>query len=1105
MARPLRFVLYYLAAFVLLPIFSVFQGVERTSVAYQGLHPSSPSPALLEKWRQEGLSMPDFSAWAARGIDQTRSVTTQPKGTFKLLVVAVDFSDNTWQVAPGFFDSLIFTPPAPGVVSVSNYYYEVSYGALNLVTLDFPGSLWWKQAPLPYNGSMGYVNPDGVAGTLDDYGWGPYPQNLQGLVEDILWMIDPLVNFANYDNDGDGFVEGVTFIFAGPGAEITGSENDIWSSAWNLTDANGPGPYKTQDGVRVDNFAFDPEYMFTPGDQTIGVYCHELGHALFGLPDLYDYDLSSYGVGTWSLMSYGHWNGATWGSSPAWPDAWSRTVMGFESPVELQGDVTMFPFQPVESAGGPGMVVKLKSPLMGPKEYFLVEYRDQLKFDTYLPGSGLLIWHVDEEKWNHWELNTSECRQYPCCSGQCSIWHPLVALEQADGLLNLENAANYGDAGDPFPGASGNWNFLSGTNPESGSYLASPCPSNSCIGLQIQSIFPGLIQANVSVVCTVSGGCTNILLSEQTGWGQPGDEVPYRVTVQNCSNSFDPVITLFAESQWPFTFFNIGTGQPLPYPPSASIFAGGDWSVGLTITVPADALWSDSDGITLKADPSLPGPTTEATLTTTVPNCVLVVDDDRGAPDVDGFYTLSLLDNHFAFDYWDALTLGSPDLGTLAAHPAVVWFTGTPTYDTLTHLDESLLSSYLNGGGNLFLSSQEYLTDTGRSYFNLEYLRVQTYTNDVGTSVVSGLAGSPVGDGLGPYTFISPAPLSDRLGPMPPSMGAFADFAGIVNALTYDNSGLWRTLFLAWPFEKLIQPDADEVMQAAISWMGIPPRPQADFDIDSPFACVGEVVTFTNSSLDATTYLWDFGDGVTSTLTDTTHVFSTPVTATISLYSANCCGDDSVQQTLPVYSPPVAGFTASANAVLVGETLVFTDTSTDAWDYLWDFGDGITSSLPCPTHEYAEPMTAWVVLTVTNGCQSDVFTQVITVYGQVTAAFSPSSQQVKVGEAVLFTNNSLNAETYLWDFGDGVGTSTELHPSYAYTSTGLYTVTLTASNLLSTDTSEAEIRVVYVTYLPFVTSKAASIKDGALPWRGGVLATLLCLMVFGGVRKLRSL
>jgi M6 family metalloprotease-like protein len=680
-------------------------------------------------------------------------------------------------------------------------------------------------ATRPYNGPTGYVNADGTPLTSDDWGWGTYPQNLQGIVADVIPLIDPLIDFSQYDNDNDGFVDSVIFTHAGPGAEITGSANDIWSSAWNLSVGQGPGPLLTQDGVSVDNFTFDPEYMVAPGDQTIGVYAHELGHTLFGLPDLYDPDNTSYGVGNWSLMGTGGWNGplmwVPWigwipnGASPAWPDAWSRTVMGFEPTIMTDSDLPGWILPPVDT--GPGLVVRLQSPQLGPKEYFLLENRQQIGFDSWLPGTGLLIWHVDEDKWNRWEHNTYECTQTLKCN--CPVYHPLVSLEQADGALHLENKNNDGDGGDPFPGTSSNTAFGFGTTPESGSYYASSCPTNSCISVtNIVTSSPPLIQADLQVVCKSAGACANILPTGQVGWGQAGSTVTHTASVQNCSTTTD-TFDLTTTGLWPSAVYT-RSGQTA-MTQTRSLAPGAVEYVNITVTVPSSASPGASDIITLSAA-SNNSPTVSANglLMTRAPERVLLVDDDRGSPNVEGAYTMALSSNYIAYDYWNVNLGGSPSASTLAAHEAVVWFTGIPWPDTLSARDELALASYLDGGGQLFLSSQEYLYDAARSAFSRDYLHVGKYLDNTGTGLVIGQPGDPIGGRAGTYNLLPYATLSDQVTPCRSATTAFVDAGGISNAISHD-SGTWKLLFLAWPFENLIPPHASGVMGTVMEWFGI--------------------------------------------------------------------------------------------------------------------------------------------------------------------------------------------------------------------------------------------------------------------------------------------
>ncbi len=439
-----------------------------------------PHPLQLERWLQEGEPLPPFLVdpdfFQREGINQPAAEPSGLTGTIRALAVVVDFSDKVGTVTASFFDSLVFAPPVSGRGSVRDYFDEVSYGQVDIVTVNLPSSLGWVRAPSSY---AYYTN--------GNYCWGSYPQNCRKLAEDVVDAVNAVVDFANYDNDGDGRMEPVMLVHAGPGAEFTGSTWDVWSHSWTLA---YPRFY---DGVLIDRYVIMPEYWMsvspTSSDMTVGVFCHEMGHGFWGLPDLYDTDYSSRGVGKWSLMSFGSWNGPNsggWGSdgsSPAWPDAWSRIQMGVDAATLVVGPMPVT-FPPVETTSN--AVARFDSSALQGQEFFLAENRQRLSegYDEYLPASGLLIWHVDESR----ASNTSECRTIPHCSGACAATHFRVALEQADGFDDLEFAVNSGDAGDPFPGSSNRtfWQPYAqnpGVNPESGSWFDNGCALDSCIDI----------------------------------------------------------------------------------------------------------------------------------------------------------------------------------------------------------------------------------------------------------------------------------------------------------------------------------------------------------------------------------------------------------------------------------------------------------------------------------------------------------------------------------------------------------------------------------------------------------------------------------------------
>lgn len=358
--------------------------------------------------------------------------------SFRLLAILIRYSDVPASTPAADFDTLLYRA---GTGSVRDFYYECSYGQLDLVTVNLPSSVGWVGAA---NTAAYYAN--------GEYGLGSssYPNNARRLVEEAVALADPLVNYSLYDNDGNGWVDVVMVIHTGQGAEFTGDTGDIWSHKWSITPS-------ARDGVFVGSYAMMPEYWSNPGDITIGVFAHELGHG-FGLPDLYDTDYSSRGIGRWSVMAGGAWNGVL-GNSPSHFDAWCKIQLGFLTPITPTSQLLG---APIPQAATDSVVYRLWDGGIVANEYYLVENRQRTGFDAGLPGDGLLIWHVDD---NVLGDNTQEW--YP---GHTSSGHYLVALEQADGLFQLEQNQNNGNSGDPFPGSTNARSFNSITTPSSLSY-----------------------------------------------------------------------------------------------------------------------------------------------------------------------------------------------------------------------------------------------------------------------------------------------------------------------------------------------------------------------------------------------------------------------------------------------------------------------------------------------------------------------------------------------------------------------------------------------------------------------------------------------------------
>jgi M6 family metalloprotease-like protein len=364
-----------------------------------------------------------------------------PDENFNMLVLLVDFTDEWAYTNETFFDTLIYEPQTG---TLTDYFDEVTYGNWTITTVNLPSTTGWFEAPQP---STYYID------SLE--GLGDYPNNVQKLVEDVVAMANanPAVDFSFYDNDGDTLIECLFIVHAGQSTQVTGDTiADFATVKWNTHT-----PIWV-DSVYVDVFAIAPEYNHEPGDGTIGGFAHEAGHAIFGLPDMYDTDYSSNGLGNWSLMASGDYNGNN-GDSPAHPDAWCKIKMEVVTPTVVSHNLIE---ETISAAVIYPMVYRLWTSGSASNEYFLVENRQRIGYDAALPGDGLLIYHVSDT------VSTENTKEwYP---GHTNSGHYLVALEQADGQWHLEHNTNEGDTGDPFPGSTSNTSFDSLSVPDSKGY-----------------------------------------------------------------------------------------------------------------------------------------------------------------------------------------------------------------------------------------------------------------------------------------------------------------------------------------------------------------------------------------------------------------------------------------------------------------------------------------------------------------------------------------------------------------------------------------------------------------------------------------------------------
>jgi immune inhibitor A len=365
-------------------------------------------------------------------------------------VVLVQFSDHAMAQTAAHFNDLFFSTGVLPHGSVKEYYREVTNGLVDIVgevvgPYQLPQTLAWYA-----NGNFGIGRPSGTA-------------RANIMAHDAAVVADPHVNFAPYDNDGNGFVDAFIVVHAGSGGEQTGNSGDIWSHKWTL-----PSAYSA-DGKQI--FA----YLTIPEDARIGVCAHELGHLLFGFPDLYDTDNTSEGVGNWCLMGGGSWNGN--GDIPAHPSAWCKINQGWASTTNVTTGGTLT----IPDVKNSHNVHRLWKGGAGGSEYFLLENRQRTGYDAQLPGDGLLIWHIDESQPGNTDEN-----------------HYKVGLVQADGKRDMELDHNRGDGGDPYPGSSANTVFNKSSTPNSKSFAG----ADTCVSVSGISASGPTMTATVAVSCT---------------------------------------------------------------------------------------------------------------------------------------------------------------------------------------------------------------------------------------------------------------------------------------------------------------------------------------------------------------------------------------------------------------------------------------------------------------------------------------------------------------------------------------------------------------------------------------------------------------------------
>lgn len=220
------------------------------------------------------------------------------------------------------------------------------------------------------------------------------------LAAEALRELDDEVDFSIFDTDGDGYIDNITVIYAGQGQASGGGTNTVWPHSANASVMVNV----VVDGVRYDRYCCQNEWVRYRNEQNrllnrpdgIGTFCHEFSHVL-GLPDLYDTAGRHYDTpGAWSVMDYGPYNGD--GCVPPRHSAYEAYCLGWTEPEEITGAMNC-------RLDGSGSMQSYFMATDKDNEFFMFEARDGEGWDSKLPATGMLVWHIDYDK-RTWDRNT---------------------------------------------------------------------------------------------------------------------------------------------------------------------------------------------------------------------------------------------------------------------------------------------------------------------------------------------------------------------------------------------------------------------------------------------------------------------------------------------------------------------------------------------------------------------------------------------------------------------------------------------------------------------------------------------------------------------------
>lgn len=236
------------------------------------------------------------------------------------------------------------------------------------------------------------------------------------------------VDFSVYDTNGDGQIDNVFIFYAGYGEADSYVADAVWPHSADILDFQLGKDY-TYDGLILNRYGCTCEISYANArPDGIGTFVHEFSHVM-GLPDLYATEYTnSFTPGSYSVLDVGPYNNK--GRTPPHYSSFERYCLDWLTPekLEVSGEYELEALH----KSNKGYIL----PTAKENEFFMLENRQQECCDAFIPGHGMVVWHIDYDKkvWDANAVNNVRSHQY-------------VDLVEADGRQS-DNTRN----GDTFPG-----------------------------------------------------------------------------------------------------------------------------------------------------------------------------------------------------------------------------------------------------------------------------------------------------------------------------------------------------------------------------------------------------------------------------------------------------------------------------------------------------------------------------------------------------------------------------------------------------------------------------------------------------------------------------